>query len=106
MSGSEIEELVSLLPILIISFFVGLASFFTQKEAEMDKSVIIVNLLKQVLMSIVLCLIVYSILTMSDLPYLAKIGISCAVGFFGIDKALSIVQNILNLKNSNTKGEK
>lgn len=106
MSESEIEELVSLVPILIISFFVGLASFFTQKEAEMDKSVIIVNLLKQVLMSIVLCLIVYSILTMSDLPYLAKIGISCAVGFFGIDKALSIVQNILNLKNSNTKGEK
>lgn len=106
MSESEIEELVSLLPILIISFFVGLASFFTQKEAGIDKSVMIMNLFKQVLMSIVLCLIVYSILTMSDLPYLAKIGISCAVGFFGIDKALSIVQNILNLKNSNNKGEK
>lgn len=106
MSEAEFEQLISLTPILIISFFVGVASFFTQHEKGIDKADIIKNLIKQVLLSVVLCLMVYSILSASDLPYLAKIGISCAVGFFGIDKALSIIQNILSLKNSNTKSEK
>ena len=107
MSEAEFEQLISLAPILIISFFVGVASFFTQQEKEVDRAEMIKNLLKQVLLSIVLCVIVYSILSATDLPYLAKIGISCEVGFFGIDKALSIVQSILNLKSpKNEKGEK
>lgn len=106
MSEAEFEQLISLAPILIISFFVGVASFFTQQEKEVDRAEMIKNLLKQVLLSIVLCVIVYSILSATDLPYLAKIGISCAVGFFGIDKALSIVQSILNLKSPNPKNEK
>lgn len=106
MSEAEFEQLISLVPILIISFFVGLASFFTQHEKGVSKVDIIKSLIKQVLLSIVLCLTVYSILSASDLPYLAKIGISCAVGFFGIDKALSIIQSILSLKNSNTRSEK
>lgn len=106
MSEAEFEQLISLVPILIISLFVGIASFFTQQEKEVSKADMIKNLFKQVLLSIVLCLMVYSILSASDLPYLAKIGISCSVGFFGIDKALSIIQSILSLKNSNTKSEK
>ena len=36
MSEAEFEQLISLAPILIISFFVGVASFFTQQEKEVE----------------------------------------------------------------------
>ena len=38
MSEAEFEQLISLAPILIISFFVGVASFFTQQEKEVDRA--------------------------------------------------------------------
>lgn len=107
MSEADFEQLLSLFPIVIIGFCVGLSSFFTQvesSESSESKHKAIKRLIKQVILSLTLCLIVYSILSATDLPYLAKIGISCAIGFFGIDKALTIVQNILNLKNNNKKG--
>lgn len=104
MSEADFEQLLSLFPIVIIGFCVGLSSFFTQVESSESKHEAIKRLIKQVILSLTLCLIVYSILSATDLPYLAKIGISCAIGFFGIDKALTIVQNILNLKNNNKKG--
>ena len=91
----EIEQLLSLIPIFLIGILVGISSYLTQ-ETEAKKT--FKYLLKQVLLSVSLCLIVFSLLSISELPYLAKIGISCAFGFFGIDKALDIVKNILNLK--------
>ena len=91
----EIEQLLSLIPIFLIGILVGVSSYLTQ-ETETKKT--FKYLLKQVLLSVSLCLIVFSLLSISELPYLAKIGISCAFGFFGIDKALDIVKNILNLK--------
>ena len=48
---------------------------------------------------------VYSILSATDLPYLAKIGISSAIAFFGIEQALSIVQTIISLRNGNKESK-
>lgn len=104
MTESEFEQLIGLIPIFIISLIVGVGSFFTQGEPDDDKKTMIKRFFKQIILSVMLCLIVFATLSATSLPYLAKIGISCAVAFFGVEKALSIVQNILNLKNG--KGDK
>lgn len=105
MSEYEVEQILSLLPILVISIMVGLASYFTKSneniENENGSEKPYKVFLKQMIFSITICIIVYSILSATDLPYLAKIGISSAIAFFGIEQALNIVQIIINLRNGN-----
>lgn len=104
MSEYEVEQILSLVPILIISVMVGLASYFTKsnENIENDSSEKPYKVFfKQMLFSITICIMIYSILSATDLPYLAKIGISSAIAFFGIEKALNIVQTIISLKNGN-----
>lgn len=105
MSEYEVEQILSLLPILVISIMVGLASYFTRSneniENEDSSEKPYKVFFKQMTLSITICMMVYSILSATDLPYLGKIGISSAIAFFGIDQALNIVQNIISLKNGN-----
>lgn len=107
MSEYEVEQIISLVPILIISIMVGLASYFTKSnESNESNEKPYKVFFKQMIFSITICIMVYSILSATDLPYLAKIGISSAVAFFGIEQALSIVQTIISLKNGNKNADK
>ena len=67
-----------------------------------------VGAIKEAIRAIITCaflaVLCYAILAATDLPYLAKVGISCAIGYFGIDKAIEIVQKFISLK-SNHKSE-
>lgn len=116
MNEYEFEQILSLVPIVVISIMVGLASYFTKSneniENENSSGKPYKVFFKQMVFSITICIMVYSILSATDLPYLAKIGISSAIAFFGIEQALNIVQTIISLKNGNkdtkdkTKGGK
>lgn len=103
MSEANLQELIELIPIALIGLLIGLVSYFTDKERADDKEDSfnenpLITALKQVLFSLTICVIVYSILTATNLPYLAKIGVSSAVSFFGVDKAISILKDLIALR--------
>lgn len=103
MSEYEIEQIISLIPLFVIGIFVGIAGYFSNFDKE-DKENSARDFFKHLIVSSAICLIVYSILSATELPYLARLGVSCAFAFFGIDKALSIIKDIINLRGS--KNEK
>lgn len=109
MSEYEVEQILSLLPIVVISVMVGLASYFTKSNEDIENENSSEKpykvFLKQMTLSITICIMVYSILSATDLPYLAKIGISSAMAFFGIEQALNIIQTIISLKNGNKEAK-
>lgn len=82
-----------LFPILFVGLFAGLASYYADDSRK--------KIVKVVLTSLFLTLLVFTLLTMADLPYLAKVGISAGAGYFGIDKSLELIQKLLSLKNQN-----
>ncbi|WP_104757923.1 phage holin family protein [Helicobacter salomonis] len=86
------EELLELLPIMLIGLLSGALSYFNGENVSLKKAFVVVCT------SSFICLCVYSMLSATNLPYLAKVGLSASVGYFGIDKALEILKNILNLK--------
>lgn len=95
----NIHKYLELMPVCLMGVLSGIVSYFNSGGAK-D------NAYKQAVKSILTCaflaILAYSILSASDLPYLAKVGISCAIGYFGIDKAIEIVQKIIALKGTRT----
>ena len=89
---------IELLPVFVIGLCSGIVAFFSDKSENHTKFYAI----KCIITSAFITIIMYSILAATDLPYLAKVGISCAVGFFGVDKAIEIVQKIIALKGART----
>lgn len=102
MSFLEIENLhnyIELLPVCFVGIFAGFISYL-QIDAEEKKQGSFKHILRVVITSSFLTLVVFSILTATNLPYLACVGISAGVGYFGIDKAIDLAQKLINLKGS------
>lgn len=89
---------IELLPVFVIGLCSGIVAFFSDKSGEHTKFYAI----KCIITSAFITIIMYSILAATDLPYLAKVGISCAVGFFGVDKAIEIAQTLIAMKGGRT----
>lgn len=99
----NITHYLQLLPVSLVAILAGVVNYLGQDYCHKSK----MQTFKVVCTSAFLALLTYSILTATDLPYLAKVGISAAVGYFGIDKAIELVQKLLSLRNNNPdKGEK
>ncbi|MCX2717817.1 phage holin family protein [Helicobacter sp. MIT 21-1697] len=101
-----IEHYIELLPIALVGILAGIVSFFneeSQEQAQHRSSLKVA--LKSLLTSSFLCVIVYAVLSATDLPYLARVGISAAIGFFGVEKAISLAKELLAFKNGRSKGD-
>lgn len=94
------REYFQLLPISIVGILAGVVSYYTAEYKEFKEA------LKVVITSVFLTIVVYSLLSATDLPYLAKVGISACVGYFGVEKAIELVQKIISLKNNNPHAHK
>lgn len=96
---------IELAPVLCVSLLAGIASFYNQTND--DGSVKTKKDAMRVIgTSAFLGLISYSLLSATDLPYLARVGISATIGFFGIDKTIEIVQKLLSLRNGGGQTDK
>ena len=89
------------MPVTLMGLLSGIVSYFNNADSK-DSSNAYKQAIKNILTCAFLAILAYSILSATDLPYLAKVGISCAVGYFGIDKAIEIVQKIITLKGART----
>lgn len=92
----NIHKYLELMPVLLMGILSGIVSYFNNGGASDSHKAY--NPLKSILTCAFLAILAYSILSATDLPYLAKVGVSCAIGFFGIEKAIEIVQKIIALK--------
>lgn len=96
----NLSKYLELFPILIMGILSGAVSYFN-KDGQ-------VGAIKEAIRAIITCaflaVLCYAILAATDLPYLAKVGISCAIGYFGIDNTIDMVQKFISLK-SNHKSE-
>lgn len=94
----NIGKYLELLPVFVIGLCSGIVAFFSDKSGDHTKFYAI----KCIVTSAFITIMMYSILAATDLPYLAKVGISCAVGFFGVDKAIEIAQTLIAMRGSRT----
>lgn len=97
----NIHKYLELMPVLLMGILSGIVSYFNN-VCDNDLRKAYKQAFKSILTCAFLAILSYSILSATDLPYLAKVGISCAIGFFGIDKAIEIVQKIIALKGART----
>lgn len=92
---------LELVPVFIIGLCSGLVAFFSDKTEQPTKF----YAFKSIITSAFITIVMYGILSATDLPYLAKVAIACAVGFFGVDRAIEIVQKLIALKGARTTDE-
>lgn len=95
----NIAKYAELLPVLLMGILSGVVSYFNK---DGDRGAVRESI-KAIITCAFLAVVTYAMLSASELPYLAKVGLSCAVGYFGIDKAIEIVQKLINLKNNAPK---
>lgn len=99
-----IEHYIELLPIAVVGLFAGGVSFFNEEKQEGERQTHPFKVaLKSLITSSFLCVIIYATLSATDLPYLARVGISAAIGFFGVEKAISLAKELLSFKNGKSK---
>lgn len=91
---------LELLPVACVAVLSGAAHYFSLADETERKEGKAFFVAKIVFTSAFLALLVYATLSATDLPYLAKVGISAAVGYFGIDKAIELAQKALSLRRS------
>lgn len=94
---------IELLPVGCVALLAGVINYFNTEVKESNTKL---YALKTITTSAFLGLIAYSMLSATDLPYLAKIGITAGIAFFGIDKAIELVQRIISLRNGGGQSDK
>ena len=92
---------LELVPVFVIGLCSGLVAFFSDKSGNHTKF----YAFKSIITSAFLTIVMYGILSGTDLPYLAKVMFSCAVGFFGVDRAIEIAQSLIAMKGSRSTNE-
>ncbi|MDA3967368.1 phage holin family protein [Helicobacter sp. WB40] len=92
----EYLELMPIMLVGLVSGFVG-ALDGVNKEGVCNKEALKEGA-KKMLVSTFVCVVAFSILSATELPYLAKVGISAVIGFLGFDRAISLVKELIALK--------
>ncbi|WP_163532237.1 phage holin family protein [Helicobacter suis] len=88
----KLQQYAELLPIGLIGIVAGTLNYFSSNNKGLKHAA------KFACVSGFISLCVFSMLSATDLPYMAKVGISASVGYFGIDKAIDIVKNIFSIR--------
>lgn len=91
----SLNQYLDLLPIMLVGLLAGFMSALDNSE-DIKKCFKIA--IKRIILSIFLCVVAYSILSATDLPYLARVGISACIGFLGIERAIAYAKEILSFK--------
>lgn len=95
----NLKHYLELVPVCIVGIMSGVVAYF----GEGDDKRCIKRGIQTIITSGFICVMMYSILSSFDLPYLARVGIASAVGYFGFDKAIDLVQKIFALWDKSKK---
>lgn len=89
-----LAQYAELIPIALVGALSGFMCILDSK----DLSVGIKGALRRILVSSFLCALTYAILSTTELPYLARVGISACVAFLGFERAISYVKEFLEMR--------
>lgn len=92
------DELWAILPCIVLGIFCGLASYFSNFMHDENYKPSKRKLIANAMTSAILSFIIFALLDKTDFSFMNKLAISSAVAFLGIDKALNLVERILNLR--------
>ena len=92
MISAHVEEFLELVPIGLIGILAGGLNYFNSPHETIRHALVVV------ITSAFLCICAFAMLSATDLAYLAKVGISAAVGYLGLDNAVEVVKKILSLR--------
>lgn len=98
-----LADYLELIPICVIGLLAGSISFFN-KPAEGTKQWKIA--IKSIITSSFLAVVSYAILSATNLPYLASVGIATAIAYFGVQDSLELIKQLLSLRNGNDTKKK
>lgn len=85
----NLKHYIELIPVCMVGLFSGAAGYYGDGEQEKSGK----RAIKSLITSSFLCVMAYSMLTALDsIPYLARVGIAAAIGYFGIERALEIIK--------------
>lgn len=98
--SNDLSSFLPLVPILFVGILSGIFGYINSECNNLKSAIKIVST------SAFLSLIAFCILSATDLPYLAKVGCSAGIGYFGIDKALELIAKMLSFKNAPNKESK
>ena len=91
------DEYIAIIPCLVLGFLIGLANYFKPLLENHNFRGSWHRMFASMLSSSVLSFIIFAILDSTDLTFMTKLAISCAVAFLGIDKAVDLIERLLNL---------
>lgn len=91
----SLNSYLELLPIALVGLLAGFMGALDNSE-DIRKCFKIA--IKRIVLSSFLCVVAYSILSATDLPYLARVGISACIGFLGIEKAISYAKELISFR--------
>lgn len=91
------DGLWAVAPCIVLGFFCGLASYFSNFMHDENYKPSKRKLIASSMTSAILSFIIFALLDKTDFSFMNKLAFSSAVAFLGIDKALSVIERILNL---------
>ena len=95
------DEVWAILPCILLGVFCGIGSYFNNFLHDENFKPSVRKVVASAFSSAITAFIIFAILDTTDFSFMVKLAISSGVAFFGIDKALDIVQKLMNLRKSN-----
>lgn len=91
----QLTAYLELIPIGIIGLLCGAVALFNAEGKPEDKT--LKKILKHVIYVSTLSMIIFMCLAATSLPYLARVGISAFIAFFGLDSSLDKIKAIFEM---------
>lgn len=99
------DMLISILPIIMLGLFCGIATYFNNFENKPDFKPSWRKFIANSISSSILGLILFALMDTTDFSYMQKLGVSGIVAFLGVEKGLDfIIKFFTNLGSFLKKG--
>lgn len=92
------NEIYAIIPSIVLGLFCGVAAYCSKLDDSMERKPSVIRAISNGLSSAVLSFITFALLDSSSLTFMEKIGVSSAIAFLGLDKALDVVERVLRLR--------
>lgn len=93
------NQYLAIIPCILLGFLVGVANYFKPFLSDDDYKGTWKKFLASATSSAVISFVIFAVLDSTNLTFMTKLAISCAVAFLGIDKAVDLVERLLSLRN-------
>lgn len=96
---AHLEEILAIMPSLLLGSFSGLASYFNNYIEDMTNPPSIIMALTNMMSSSIIAFCCFAVLTeFTTWAFMTKLAVSSTVAFFGIDKALGIIEKLNDIR--------